>query len=353
MAEIKNLKIISPSGFIVAPKSNKHRVVEPEESEEFESGEFESDASEEFDRNLEKSPQDPLQDKYLELLMCPPKYLSTKIENNKWMTEAQEDEIEVNVDKAMAQFFHMYCLISQDALVYLLPPKEGLQDQIYVVNAGAVLPHLKKTVVLSNFRAKGRPGEEDELSRFMDIMRYEQYECPYYFEGEAELKFIKDNIYIGGYGIRTELKALQWLEETFDARIIKIKETDPKRYHLDCCVFPISKDKILLATDMVDDSTLKEIEDIVEIIPVNKQDSQFAITNNLRVGSVIYTMTDIMELKKDDEAYLPEKQKNENLEKICRDLGLELIFINLSEFKKSGAALSCCVLHLTYITYEA
>lgn len=325
----------------------KKKIAVIEESDTYEETEYD-DNFESTDIGQEEETE---QNKYLELLLCPPKYLSTKVQNNIWMQEIDDKKIEVNVDKAMSQFFHMYSLFAQDAMVYLLPPKKGLGDQVYITNAGAVLPHLKKTIILANFKAEGTPGEEDELSKFMDIMRFEQYRPPYFFEGEAELKWLRENIYIGGYGIRTEIKALNWIEEKFDAKIIKIEETDPKRYHLDCSVFPMSKDKILLATDMVDDLTLKEIEDICEIIPVNKRDSQFSITNNLRIGSIIYTMTDLPDLKRDDEAYVPEKQKNENLEKICRDAGLELIFVNLSEFRKSGAALSCAILHLNYIGY--
>lgn len=313
---------------------------------------FEDDTQPEENIKPEKTNVDESeQDKYLELLLCPPKYLSTKVKNNKWMKDMDQEKLDVNIDKAMAQFFHMYSLFSQDAMVYLLPPKKGLQDQVYIVNAGVVLPHLGKTVVLSNFTAKGRDGEEDQLSEFMTLMGYKQVFCPYKFEGEAELKWIRENHYIGGYGIRTEIEAHEWLESEFDAHIIKIKESDPLRYHLDCLLFSISKSKILLAIDQVDGKTMSEIEKIAEIIPVSKQDSQYAITNNLRIGSIIYTLTDIQDLKKDDENYIPEKEKNERLEEICRDAGLELVFINLSEFRKSGAALSCCILHLSQIAY--
>ena len=96
---------------------------------------------------------------------------------------------------------------------------------------------------------------------------------------------------------------------------------------------------------------LGEIEDVAEIIPVNKENSQFSITNNVRIGSIIYNGTDISELDYDDDSYGPEKRKNETLEDICRDAALSLVFINLSEFSKSGAALSCFVMHLSRIAY--
>jgi N-dimethylarginine dimethylaminohydrolase len=284
----------------------------------------------------------------LELLMCPPKYLSAKTMNNKWMKEIEPEERDVNVDKAMSQFHVMYSLFSQDCMVYLLPPKKGLQDQLYITNAAALLPHMGKFFVLAKFKAKARPGEEKELEKFAKLLDYETVQCPYYFEGEAELKWVRDNIYIGGYGIRTDIEALDWMEKKFNAKIIKVHETDPMCYHLDCSIFPMSGDKIIYNSDIVSKDNLKDMEKIAECIPINKKEAQFSLTNSLRIGSIIYSNSSLKEMKHDDDEYEPEKGKNEKMEKICRDAGLELVWINLSEFSKSGAALSCCVLHLTY-----
>jgi N-dimethylarginine dimethylaminohydrolase len=284
----------------------------------------------------------------LELLLCPPKFLSTKVRNNRWMQKMDGKELEVNVDKAMAQWHDMYSLFTQEATVYLLPPDKRYQDQVYVTNAGVVLPHVGKLVILSKYKAEGRPGEEIELKDFCEVLDYEAVQCPHFFEGEAELKWVKDNIYIGGYGIRTDIEALNWIEKKYDAKIIKVKETDPLTYHLDCSIFPITNDKVICNNDLVKGETLKEVEKICEPIMVTKKEAEFSLTNCLRIGSVIYNVTSIKTMKEDDEEYPFEKQKNEKLEKICRDIGLEMVWVNLSEFNKSGAALSCCVMHLTY-----
>lgn len=257
----------------------------------------------------------------------------------------------VNRDKAISQFHLMYSLFSQDAMVYLLPPRDGLQDQTYITNAGVCLPHLDKTIILSNFKAEGRPGEENELAWFVTKMGYATFKPPFYFEGEAELKWVRDNIYIGGYGIRTDLRALEWIENNFGARIIKIEETDPLTYHLDCNIFPLSNTKIIFNKSLVQEPQLREMEQIAELIPITKKQSQFAITNNLRIGSIIYSATAIKEMKVTHEHYQFEKEKDEKLGQICRDAGLELIFINLSEMNKSGAALSCCIFHLNYVNF--
>ena len=53
-----------------------------------------------------------------------------------------------------------------------------------------------------------------------------------------------------------------------------------------------------------------------------------------------------------DENYEDEKHKIESLEKICFNEGLEPVFFNISEYMKSGAMLSCMMMHLNYVDYD-
>jgi hypothetical protein len=57
-------------------------------------------------------------------------------------------------------------------------------------------------------------------------------------------------------------------------------------------------------------------------------------------------------MKTSDENYNSEKGMIEHLSKICINHGLELMVFNMSEFEKSGAAISCCMLHLNYSDYK-
>jgi hypothetical protein len=66
---------------------------------------------------------------------------------------------------------------------------------------------------------------------------------------------------------------------------------------------------------------------------------------------MILCASNISELKRSDELYQLEKNKIDSLEKICSNEGLEPIIFNLSEYMKSGAMLSCCVMHLNYVDY--
>ena len=47
-----------------------------------------------------------------------------------------------------------------------------------------------------------------------------------------------------------------------------------------------------------------------------------------------------------------EKHKIESLEKICSNVGMEPAIFNLSEYMKSGAMLSCLVMHLNRVDHH-
>jgi N-dimethylarginine dimethylaminohydrolase len=218
-------------------------------------------------------------------------------------------------------------------------------------NAGVVLPHLDKTFLLSNFRAAGREGEEVEAATMVRNLGFECHQVPYFFEGEAEFKWLRDNIYVGGYGTRTSPKALDWISEKFDARIIRVEERDPYLYHLDCSILSLAKDLVMAYTAGITREALKELEDIATVIPVTKRLAYAGATNSIRVGFTLFNASCISELPSKHPAYpsgKDEEAKNKFLETVCKNYGLELVFVNLSEMLKSGALLSCCVLHLSY-----
>ena len=277
----------------------------------------------------------------MEIIMCPPKYMSSDIANNDWMKE-YEGDIAVNTDIAYKQYFDLYSAISQHAFVWQIPPKKGLQDQVYVANVACVLPHLDKTAILANFKAEGRPGEEEIVDDLLEDLDYSFEQCPYNFEGEAELKWLHDNIYVGGFGMRSSNKGFDWMEKKYDMKIIRLKETDPYLYHVDCSIFSIDVENVLLSTETVDKSTIQKIERVVNVTPVSKRMAYDSICNSFRVGNIFFTSGAVNE-----DADGISAQNNFVID-MCRKFGLQPVFMDLSEYSKSGAALSCMCMHLTY-----
>jgi len=285
-------------------------------------------------------------------LMNVPFSLSTEMPNNIWMRELSSEDLVVNRQKALQQFNTLYQFISQRAIVYLLPSFPGLQDQTYVANLGIVLPHVpEKTVVIANFRSEPRRNESHIGREFFKLMGFPIENAPEYFEGEADLKHIRDNIYIGAHGLRTSKNALDWFSQTFDMKVIPFLMKDEYLYHLDCCVLPISSQNVAICTTLAEKETLRELEEYVYIHDISVDDAYSGLNNSVVLGKYILCSSNIEELSQSHEDYEYEKSKIESLNALCSSLGMEPVYFNLSEFAKSGALLSCMVMHLNRNNY--
>ena len=277
--------------------------------------------------------------------------LDTSNPNNIWMKEMEAKDLKINKGNAYRQFLDLYQFIAGNSLVNILPTYGEYQDLVYVANMGIYLPHIKDSnnIILSNFTSEPRQGEEKVGKPFFDLMGYQTHMCPFKFEGEADLKYLHDNVYIGGYGQRSDIQAFEWMEKEFDMNIIKIEMVDEYLYHLDCSIFPLTKEKTLICTELYTPKELAHISQYTNIIDISVDDTYNGIANSARLGNMILCASNISELTRADENYEAEKHKINSLEKICFNEGLEPVFFNISEFMKSGAMLSCMLMHLNYV----
>jgi N-dimethylarginine dimethylaminohydrolase len=280
--------------------------------------------------------------------------LATSDPNNIWMQELTDDELAINRPKAYKQFMDLYNFMAGQSLVHLLPSEGNFQDQVYVANLGLQLSHLKdkNTILLSNYSSDPRKGEELVGEKFFKMMGYDTHISPHKWEGEADIKHLYDNVYVGGYGIRSNIKTYEWMEENFDMNILKVAMTDEYLYHLDCSIFPLNEYKTLVCTELFDEDEIKMLEKHTEIIDVDVDNALCGMTNSVRMGNMILCASNISELKKSHEYYEGEKNKIAALEKICSNEGMEPVIFNLSEFMKSGAMLSCMVMHLNRVDHS-
>ena len=287
-------------------------------------------------------------------LMNFPHTFSTNDPNNVWMKEMSEKELSINRPKAYKQFMDLYNFMAGQSLVHLLPAEGNFQDLIYVANLGLQLPHIKDEnhILLSNYTSPPRQGEEYVGEKFFNQMGYKTHISPHKWEGEADIKYLKDNVYIGGYNIRSDIKTYHWMEENFNMEIIKVKMVDEYMYHLDCSIFPLNERSTMVCTELYDKTELSRISRYTNIIDINADDSMYGMANSVRLGNMVLCASNISELKKSDEFYEGEKHKISSLEKICSDEGMEPVIFNLSEYMKSGAMLSCMVMHLNRVDHS-
>lgn len=275
--------------------------------------------------------------------LCPPVYAGTSHQNNPTMKEFKGKDAKIDHEKFMAQWFNFYKVIAANSLVYIITPVRGLEDEVFV-NSFCYLPHVKPdTIILSNFTAEGRPGEESVAGHLFRDLGYEVVQSPHKFEGDAELKWVRDNLYLGGYGFRTDDKTYDWLEAEYDCKIIRIRETDDTLYHLDCSAFVLNDYNVMLCAELMERETVREIERQMNVFPVSKADAYAGICNSVKVASCVYNSSSLKYMKHSDDEYENEAHKNDTLERICREVGFEVLYFDCSENEKCGGKISCWV----------
>jgi N-dimethylarginine dimethylaminohydrolase len=288
------------------------------------------------------------------LLNCPFSF-STDVANNAWMVELDPAERAPNFTRAMSQFFELYSYLAADAVVYLVPTPRlcGLQDLVFTANLGIVPDHLeaRDTVILSNYTSEPRRGETAVGVEFFEAMGYRAVVPETKFEGEADLKHLHDNVYVGGHGLRSQRETYEWMERTFDMKVVKLELTDPYLYHLDCTVYPLTSEETLVCTEMYEEDELAALEMETDIIDVSVDDCYQGICNSVRLTNVILNASNLHDLKRGTNDYKLEAHKNHQLEDIADQHAFEVAYFNLSEYMKGGALLSCMVMHLNRHSY--
>ena len=287
--------------------------------------------------------------------MCLPFSYSTLTPNNIWMEELSEAERAVDRRRALSQYLGLYGHLAADAVVYLLPTPADcrLQDQVFTANLAIVLEHLPEqhVALVSNFTSEPRCGESAIGLDFLQAAGYRAEVVPYRFEGEAELKHLHDNVYVGGFGLRSERRAYEWMEERFDMQIVKVEEVDPYLYHLDCSVFPLTREDTLVGTELFTPDEVRAIEKHTNVIDVPADACYSGICNSLRLHGTVLNASNLHDLRAGTKEYAEEMAKNRRLEDIAAGLGFEVTYVNLSEYLKSGALLSCMVMHFNRHSY--
>jgi N-dimethylarginine dimethylaminohydrolase len=270
------------------------------------------------------------------LVMNFPFTADNRVINNPLMDGCKD--VKYDYDLAFKQFMSLYKYLSKEALVYLLPSEGNFQDQTFVANLACYLPHTEKTVILSKFKSEPRIGEDEIGLAFFKSMGYSIIQPKTTFEGEADLKFIRENLYIGGHGVRTARVTHDWIAEQTNARIIPVEMGDDYLYHFDCLLLPLTRHKALVATEKIRREDLKRVENIIDVISVPTEYLYYGWTNCMIVNNrVIYTP--------------PTAEIGRAFEKFIAKQHFDPVLIDLSEFEqKSGAGISCMIMHLNYLT---
>lgn len=259
------------------------------------------------------------------ILMCPPDYYGIEYEINPWMSRSRaSDDV-----RARSQWKSLFdVLAGLDVDVRLLAPVKGLPDLVFTANAALIW---NDVAFLARFRHAARQGETTHNDAWFRENDFETRALPegWDFEGAGDALFCGQTLF-GGYLIRSDAGALQWLASQIGCPAIPLQLVDDRYYHLDTCFCPLSHDAAIYFPPAFDEYGRKTlIEHIPTLIPVSSAEAARFACNAVVVGQSVVLNTGCPELE--------ERLREHNFTPISTELG---------EFIKAGGSAKCLTLRL-------
>ncbi|HLJ10292.1 MAG TPA: arginine deiminase-related protein [Planctomycetaceae bacterium] len=259
------------------------------------------------------------------ILMCPPDFYGIEYEINPWMSRSRlSDDI-----RARAQWKALFDLLSAlGADIRLMPPVQGLPDLVFTANAALIW---RDVAFLARFRHAARQGETRCDDEWFRANGFEPQSLPagWDFEGAGDALFCGETLF-GGYLIRSDAGALQWLASQIGCPAIPLQLVDDRYYHLDTCFCPLSHNAAIYYPAAFDEYGRKTlVEHVSTLIAVSDAEAARFACNAVVIGRNVVLNTGCPQLEAD-------------LEK----LGFTHHSTELGEFIKAGGSAKCLTLRL-------
>lgn len=259
------------------------------------------------------------------LLMCPPDYYGIEYEINPWMNRQRQSDRAAS----QTQWQRLKELIERcGAAVELLTPQPGLPDLVFTANAALIW---RSRAYLSRFRYAARQGETPVDRAWFEQHGFECIELPegLDFEGAGDALFCGETLF-GGYIIRSDARALQWVAAHIGCEVIPAQLVDERYYHLDTCFCPLRPGLAAWHPPAFDDYGRSAITGHVpDLIAVNDVEAARFACNAVVIGEQVILNTGCPELTR-----------------ALESRGFVVHATPLDEFIKAGGSAKCLTLRL-------
>lgn len=260
-------------------------------------------------------------------LLCPPEHFAVEYAINPWMDPATP----VDTELALKQWDRLReTLVDLGHTVHVLPPKPGLPDMVYAANGGFVVDG---TVYGARFRYEPRVPEAAAHREFYETHGWRFVAPSEINEGEGDFAYLPEaygGLILAGYGFRTALAAHAEAQETLRRPVVSLRLVDPRFYHLDT------------ALAALDDRT-------VTYFPGAFSAAAQQILGQLFPDAVLADEVDAeafgLNLVSDGRHVLLNSEATGMIDKLER-AGYVPVPVELSELKKGGGSVKCCVAEL-------
>ena len=259
------------------------------------------------------------------ILMCPPDFYGIEYEINPWMSRSRQSD----PAESRRQWYALRSLLeSLDADIRLMDPLKGLPDLVFTANAGLVL---RDAVFLARFRYLARQAETPVDETWFRSAGFQCMTLPdrWSFEGAGDALFCGDTLF-GGYIIRSDAGAINWLAAEIGCRAIPLQLVDQHYYHLDTCFCPLSATQAIYYPPAFDEYAQRSLKQHVPaLIEVQSDEAARFACNAVVIKRDVVLNTGCPQLEAD-----------------LRAAGFVPHSTELGEFIKAGGSAKCLTLRL-------
>lgn len=262
--------------------------------------------------------------KLSQVLLCQPDYFEVSYSINPWMKPGP-----INLLKARQQWQNL-----QQTLKYLqikvevISQQPNVPDMVFAVDQGLVKDN---QVLLASFHYSERQPETKFYQQWFTEQGYQVSTTDgASFEGGEYLRWGEN--YFVGTGFRTESAAVPIIKNFLNTQVIELELIDPRFYHLDMCLLPLSETQVLYYPAAFSPSSVALLQqEVPDLIEMSEEEAMMFGANSLVIEQTVLLS-----------AY------NLSLSQKLSQLGYQPLTVDVSEFSKAGGGIHCLVMPLKY-----
>jgi arginine dihydrolase len=272
-------------------------------------------------------------------LMCRPEHFAVSYAINPWMDPAgwanDHRTLSLTAWADWTRLHHM--LLDLDAAVELVPAAPHVPDLVFTANAAVVLD---RTALLARFRHPERRREEPHFDAafrqlqargIIDAVR--RLPDGQVLEGAGDCVFDQTRqLFWLGYGQRSDAACRPAIEETFGVDVVPLALADPRFYHMDTALCPLTGGEILYVPEAFTAAGRAGIHDRVapaDRIAITIEDACRLAANAVCLGDVVIL-----------------SRCSERLRGELSERGYRVLTTPLDAFLRSGGSAFCLTLRL-------
>ncbi|HEX6970078.1 MAG TPA: amidinotransferase [Micromonosporaceae bacterium] len=260
-------------------------------------------------------------------LLCPPEHFVVEYAINAWM----DTSVPVDTGLVLKQWETLReLLVGLGHEVHVLPAEPGLPDMVFAANGAFVVDG---TVYGARFKYPQRAEEATAHRAFYEANGWRYVAPTETNEGEGDFTYLPDaygGLVLAGYGFRTEIGAHAEAQEVLGRPVVSLRLVDPRFYHLDTALAPLDDRNIAYFPGAFSPSSQRVLAQLFpDAVLADEAD---ALAFGLNLVSDGYNV-----VLNSEAAALADK---------LAALGYSPVPVDLSELKKSGGSVKCCVAEL-------